>query len=135
MESILEDLPVKKEPAGFTSFFEKSVEVTEEIVEPQEQEPSIEEISSDAEVNPEILESESPVPPPEPTAIEESPIPDISESKAQEEVEVEEVAPQTEVVFEQVEGPKVEVISVKDEVQKIVVHLAPDKILEIDCEY
>ena len=40
-----------------------------------------------------------------------------------------------EIVFEQVDGPKVEVISEDGEVTKIVVHLASDKILEINCEY
>ena len=41
----------------------------------------------------------------------------------------------SEVVFEQVEGPKVEVVYEGDAVTRIVVHLAPDKILELKCEY
>ena len=45
------------------------------------------------------------------------------------------VAGTGEIVFEQVDGPKVEVISEDGEVTKIVVHLASDKILEINCEY
>ena len=45
------------------------------------------------------------------------------------------VAGTGEIVFEQVDGPKVEVISEDGEVSKIVVHLASDKILEINCEY
>ena len=45
------------------------------------------------------------------------------------------VAGTGEIVFEQVDGPKVEVISEDGEVTKIVVYLAPDKILEINCEY
>ena len=45
------------------------------------------------------------------------------------------VAVTGEIVFEQVDGPKVEVISEDGEVTKIVVHLASDKILEINCEY
>ena len=43
------------------------------------------------------------------------------------------VAGTGEIVFEQVDGPKVEVISEDGEVTKIVVHLASDKILEINC--
>ena len=45
------------------------------------------------------------------------------------------VASTGEIVFDQVDGPKVEVISEDGEVTKIVVHLASDKILEINCEY
>jgi hypothetical protein len=41
----------------------------------------------------------------------------------------------SEIVFEQVDGPKVEVISEDGDVTKIIVHLAPDKILELKCEY
>ena len=83
-------------------------------------EPAVEELS---EANPE--EAAAPAPE-DPAPAEEPPSPATAPATA---------AGTGEVVFEQVDGPKVEVVSEDGVVSKIVVHLAPDKILEINCEY
>lgn len=42
---------------------------------------------------------------------------------------------QVEVVYEQADCPKVEVVSVEGKPQRIVIHLPDGKLLEISCEY
>jgi hypothetical protein len=132
MESLLEDIPVNKAPEGFVPFIEKTAEIQEPedeespaIVETPET-PVAEEAAMDETLE-KLPQVEAPEEDPEaPIDPQEQPVA-VDETPEQEQT--------SEVVFEQVEGPKVEVVSVKDEVQKIIVHLAPDKILEIDCEY
>ena len=42
---------------------------------------------------------------------------------------------QVEVVYDQADCPKVEVVSVEGEPRRIVIHLPDGKLLEISCEY
>lgn len=42
---------------------------------------------------------------------------------------------QVEVVYEQADCPKVEVVSVEGKPQRIVIHLPDGKLLEVSCEY
>lgn len=136
MESLLEDIPVNKAQEGFAPFIEK----TTEIQEPEEEENSniVETPENPAEEEASLVEPVEELPQteePEAEFSEEAPEASSETTVQPVDEEVPDQEQTSEVVFEQVEGPKVEVLSVKDEVQKIIVHLAPDKILEIDCEY
>jgi len=42
---------------------------------------------------------------------------------------------QVEVIYEQADAPKVEVVSVEGKPRRIVIHLPEGKLLEISCEY
>ena len=42
---------------------------------------------------------------------------------------------QVEVIYEQADSPKVEVVSVEGKPRRIVIHLPDGKLLEISCEY
>jgi len=141
MESLLEDMPAKKSPEGFLPFIEKPAE----IQEPEEEEalpPTIVEAPDTPAAEESELDQSMEGTPQEEDTVEETPgtipVESPADASAKDHVQEEKISEEdqtSEVVFEQVEGPKVEVVSVKDEVQKIIVHLAPDKILEIDCEY
>ena len=130
MESILEDIP--KGQSGFNPFIDPAQEIEEppEAENPQEEAPEIPDVAQEVEEpTPDPLpeqEEETGEELPEVPAAEEAPAPEALPNEPEAE---------TEVIYNQVEGPKVEVVTVKDEVRKIIVHLAPDNILEIDCEY
>jgi len=145
MESFLKDTPLETHgnPSEFRSFIEPSqasedadsaleADVSENP-ETVEAEPAGEaEVPSEAEPT----EQEPAEPSAPPTPASEIPSQDTAVSSAEPAAE----APATEagtgeIVFEQVDGPKVEVISEDGTVSKIIVHLAPDKILELKCEY
>jgi len=149
MESFLKDTPLEdRDSTGdFRAFLEpepiQDVK-TSEIDKQSSEDPSAETDIPDEsqEVSADTLDT------PEEQNVTEEPPESISEEvvepPAEETNSVQEspsaVPPSTvagtgEIVFEQVDGPKVEVISEDGEVTKIVVHLAPDKILEINCEY
>lgn len=145
MESFLKDTPL--EPHGNPSEFRSFIEPSEAADDADSA------LEADVSENPETVEAEpageAEVPseaepteqePAEPSAPEtpasEIPSQDTVVSSAEPAAE----APATEagtgeIVFEQVDGPKVEVISEDGTVSKIIVHLAPDKILELKCEY
>ena len=145
MESFLKDTPL--EPHGNPSEFRSFIEPSEAADDADSA------LEADVSENPETVEAEpageAEVPseaepteqePAEPSAPEtpasEIPSQDTAVSSAESAAE----APATEagtgeIVFEQVDGPKVEVISEDGTVSKIIVHLAPDKILELKCEY
>ena len=134
MESILEDIPTPGQ-SGFNPFIDpaKDIEEPPEADNPHEEAPQTEDLvqDQDAEAPAEPLAGE-----------EEDPAVGLQDLPADEEAPTPEALPnepepetETEIIYNQVEGPKVEVVTVKEEVRKIIVHLAPDNILEIDCEY
>ncbi len=131
MESILADIPTHKGPSGFSPY----IDPAQPIEEPPE-----------AKEETHVLDNGLPVQGADSEDSHDEPqedSADYSKAVAAEEelpaVETQPLAPapeaHTEVIYNQVEGPKVEVVSVKDVVQKIIVHLSPDNILEINCEY
>ena len=146
MESFLKDTPLEdRDSTGdFRAFLEP--EPVQEVNTSEDDKQSSEDPSAETEI-PDESQEISVDTPEEQNVTEESPesiSEEVVEPPAEETNSVQEspsdVPPSTvagtgEIVFEQVDGPKVEVISEDGEVTKIVVHLAPDKILEINCEY
>ena len=154
MESFLKDTPLETHgnPSEFRSFIEPSEAAEDadsaleanvsENPETVEAEPAGEaEIPSESE--PTEQDPAEPSTPETPALADETevsspeiPSPDTAVSPAEPAAETPATEAGTgEVVFEQVDGPKVEVISEDGTVSKIIVHLAPDKILELKCEY
>lgn len=154
MESFLKDTPLETHgnPSEFRSFIEPSEAAEDadsaleanvsENSETVEAEPAGEaEIPSESE--PTEQDPAEPSTPETPALADETevsspeiPSPDTAVSPAEPAAETPATEARTgEVVFEQVDGPKVEVISEDGTVSKIIVHLAPDKILELKCEY
>ncbi len=149
MESFLKDTPLEDRgsTSDFRAFLEpepvQEVKISEIDKQPSEDtsaETDIPDESQEVPVNTFDTPDEQNVTEEPPESISE----EVVEPPAEETNSVQEspsaVPPSTvagtgEIVFEQVDGPKVEVISEDGEVTKIVVHLAPDKILEINCEY
>ena len=146
MESFLKDtsLEDRDSTGDFRAFLEP--EPVQEVNTSEDDKQSSEDSSAETEIPDESQEVS--VDTPEEQNVTEEPSESISEDvvepPAEETNSVQEspsaVPPSTvagtgEIVFEQVDGPKVEVISEDGEVTKIVVHLASDKILEINCEY
>ena len=147
MESFLKDTPLEdRDSTGdFRAFLEP--EPVQEVNTSEDDKQSSEDPSAETEI-PDESQEISVDTPEEQNVTEESPesiSEEVVEPPAEETNSVQEspsdvpppstVAGTGEIVFEQVDGPKVEVISEDGEVTKIVVHLAPDKILEINCEY
>ena len=149
MESFLKDTPLEdRDSTGdFRAFLEP--EPVQEVNTSEDDKQSSEDPSAETEIPYESQEvSVDTLDTPEEKNVTEEPPESISEEvvepPAEETNSVQEspsdVIPSTvagtgEIVFEQVDGPKVEVISEDGEVTKIVVHLASDRILEINCEY
>ncbi len=146
MESFLKDTPLesRENERGFRSFIEpKETSADDSISAAEEEKPDSipDSLVDEAEaIDP---ATESPVEPIDQNTGEEV-SPGDADSKAPESAtnsdDTTDPAPVdgdavSEIVFEQVEGPKVEVISEDGDVTKIIVHLAPDKILELKCEY
>jgi len=144
MDSFLKDTPLETRtgPGQFRSYLQPEedpgpvqaeADVQEQPLEDQmeqdssAQEPAVEEPAAEESVAP-SSEAEDTTVEPE-TAEPETPPTESAESTPGADIG------KGEVVFEQVDGPKVEVLSEDGAVTKIIVHLAPEKILEINCEY
>ncbi len=149
MESFLKDTPLEDRGStgDFRAFLEpepvqkvKSSEVDKQPSEDPSAETDIPDDSQEVPVDTLEAPEEQNVAEEPPESISEEIVePPAGENNSDQElpsaVPPSTVAGTGEIVFEQVDGPKVEVISEDGEVTKIVVHLAPDKILEINCEY
>ena len=149
MESFLKDTPLEDRGStgDFRAFLEP--EPVQEVNTSEDDKQSSEDPSAETEISDESQDVPvDTLDTPEGDNVAEEPLESISEEvvepPAEETNSVQEspssvpsstVAGSGEIVFEQVDGPKVEVISEDGKVTKIVVHLAPDKILEINCEY
>ena len=144
MESFLKDTPLEstENKKVFRSFIEpKEIPAADSNSATEEDKSDSIPDSSAEEVKESASPTESPDDPIAETAAEE--VPQGDDLNAPEPTATSDDAdpvpvaedPVSEIVFEQVEGPKVEVISENGDVTKIIVHLAPDKILELKCEY
>jgi len=149
MESFLKDTPLEDRGSAddFRAFLDpepvqevKTSEIDNQSSGDSSAETDIPDESQEVPVDTQDTSEEQNVTEESPESISE----ELVESSAEETNSVQQspsaVPPSTgfgtgEIVFEQVDGPKVEVISEDGEVTKIVVHLASDKILEINCEY
>ena len=153
MESFLKDTPLesRENESGFRSFIEpKETSADDSISAAEEENPDSIPDSSADEAEAIDPATESPVEPIDENTGEEvssedsdSETPDTTDPDSDPSTNLDDTTDPvpvagdavSEIVFEQVEGPKVEVISEDGDVTKIIVHLAPDKILELKCEY